>query len=104
MMLKQACELGNQVIGLVLYETLVGKYQACGLLVKQSWYHYVDITADVGYLEVHFFGVFELHKMDDPDETVQFVTTSANLDFNKKEACFEYSSPCFTIMDLVKTL
>jgi len=37
-------ELANQNLGIFLYEKLVKTYTEMGMIVKQSWQHYVDIT------------------------------------------------------------
>jgi hypothetical protein len=57
-------ELANQSLGLVLFEKIVGKYSEVGLLVKQTWHHYCDVSLTRQEAQIYFFAIFQLVNME----------------------------------------
>jgi hypothetical protein len=59
-------ELANQNLGLVIYERVVSKYAApeVGLLVKQTYHHYIDIGLTSQMCEIYMLAIFELQHLE----------------------------------------
>ncbi|ELR23499.1 uncharacterized protein ACA1_071200 [Acanthamoeba castellanii str. Neff] len=104
MLTQKLMEVANQNLGILLYEDLVNHYSESGFLVKQTWYHYLDITFPLpskhklnqpseSEVMIYMLAIFELQSSDLENNPPLFVKSMLELAFALSDHTLSGSSP-----------